>query len=178
VPPKYCYIQLTPLPKVPSNETEKERDDRLIWVRSEVAAFKSWSSTKEEGTTNIASGFPTKFLIQCSYNPQESEDSWDKALDYFIQDIFAACVYGDRGATLDGQSFNKRARWRKKIRGNWNWKSKVGIKLSDGRTLNKVAEYPSRPKSESTPLDLWSKVLLLSVILVPIMAVLAVTLAK
>lgn len=174
--PRYCYIQLTPLPKVPSDETKKEKEVRCAWFRNEVDQFKKWANVPEgdtRTTLNIATGFPTKFLIQCSYNPEGSDKPWDKALDYFIQDIFSACVYGDVGATVDGESFCKRARWSKKIKGNWSWKSSIGVATlgAGGVSLKQIAEYPPRP-TYTTPMEWWAKLLIASVILLPIVTVL------
>lgn len=167
--PRYCFIQLTPLPKVPSDETKKEKELRCAWFRNEVKQFKEWSGVREgstQATLNIAKGFPTKFLIQCSYNPKGSDNPCDRALDYFIQDIFSACTFGDVNAVVDGKPFYKRVRWSKKLEGNWKWKSSIGVKGA-GASRKEVVEH-----SPTIPMEWWAKLLVASAIFLPVVTVL------
>lgn len=170
--PRYCFIQLTPLPKIPSDETEREEELRHAWFRNEVEQFKKWANVREgdkRATLNIVRGSSTKFLIQCSYNPGYSNNSHDKVLNYFIQDIFSACVYGDISAKVDGKSFHKRVRWSKKLEGNWSWKSSIGV-MGDGVSLKKITDQP-HPTYDSSS-KIWADLLLGASIFLPIIAIL------
>lgn len=170
--PKYCYIQLTPLPKIPKDETKAEKDVRLRWIQDEVNAFLKWSgSEKESAALTIATGFPTKFLVQYSYRPEGSKDPWDRALDYFIQDIFNACVYGGQNAVVDGQKFTGRARWRRKIKGHKKWKTNLGLDFGGNKET---------PVGEGHTADWIALLVMLACIMGPIVLVLlaAATLAS
>jgi hypothetical protein len=117
------YLELQPLPEVPNNETEEAKEKRNKWFLQQIADFKTWSGVEKPYLAYFPGFETTRFLFLTSYrDPTSSLTGGEKAIsladqifEEFVHEIEFGCIAGDQGCTLDGQSFAKKARWKKKL---------------------------------------------------------------
>lgn len=114
----HVFIQLTPIPEM---EVIREGDTLKIpppteeaqqFVAQECEAFAKWVGGNQQETIrslDILPGYPSLFLLI------SSDEGAQESLCSFFSDISSACVFGDKGAIYYGQSFNKRARWCRRL---------------------------------------------------------------
>jgi len=171
--PNYCYLQLTPLPKVSSLESPNERELRFSWLRREIGAFEGWAGIGfNEAIVRVIDGYDTKFLFLANYVPANCLSTWDRAFQYFIEDIHIICIYGGKNASLDGKRLDKRARWCRRLKDNWNWTSNLVLFPEN------VYKRANVETKKTEPMPLGAKLILLTAFLAPFLIVLLAMIAK